>query len=1128
MRLLELQLLAYGPFEGQVIELSRERGVVDVVFGGNEAGKSTSLRALEALFFGMEQTTADAHRHPYGDLRVGGKIEAADGSVLELVRRKARKASLRDASDAVVDEAVMKRLLSGVDRELFRALWGLDHVRLRDGARAIFAGKGGVGETLFEAGLAGAGASRLAQTLQEEAESIWSPRATTRPLAEALRSLAENRRLARRDGTTFEGYKEQVDGIEGAKREKETLEIELRTLDEERRRLDRALRVLRPLRERAALVLERASLGEVPILPIDSTRERQAASAALSESAATLAEIDAKLGALATREVALGPARTLELDPADAIDALSAARGSVRTHRDKADALRVEKAQLAAAIDGGGDDLSDERARRLITAVKRAATARAALVDATAALREAEATRAVAARRVEAASDAPTAPLEQARLEALRAIERREAGRAAKNRARLARSRAEAAFMSLGLFEGTLDELAARRAPAEEEVSEDSRRVERCEEEIRLAERELDRARTKLEDLDREERALLAEGDVPTEADLVSMRAHRDAAIAAAFEAPSERRAALASVAAADACGDRLRRESSRVSRFAIVLAEREAVEQARSQTSRRVDAARLALGAALSTAAARFTSMGVRALEPSSMRDWLRRRAAIVSDATSAAADEAAADGIEESERVARERLARALDASPGATLDALLERTDAAISRAASAARERDRAKEALSDAELAIARLSSVVASRTVDEDAAARASARELSDAGLATTLDEEATLGVVDDRRRARTARAALARIDAELALAKEAEHRLESIVARLEASLGTHGGEDDLLLRAERLGFELRRARERNDAARAIDGERGDLVRRRDDAIATQAKARATLDEHVSRAGVSAVSALEEAERRSERARDLALRIAEVESTLHAAGDGASLEALELEVGRVDEEAVLREREELEERREDVTRRRDEAFHREVASRMGLDRFEESNAADHAARAEIVRARARSLAARYVRLRLSSLVLEREMETYRRAFQDPLLSRASELFATLTRGTFEALVVRLDDKDRPELACVRSGREIGVEGLSDGTRDQLYLALRLATIERHAKHADPLPLVLDDVLVHFDDERSGTALELFAEIARTVQVLLFTHHERVAEIARDRLGARAHVVALDR
>jgi uncharacterized protein YhaN len=86
-----------------------------------------------------------------------------------------------------------------------------------------------------------------------------------------------------------------------------------------------------------------------------------------------------------------------------------------------------------------------------------------------------------------------------------------------------------------------------------------------------------------------------------------------------------------------------------------------------------------------------------------------------------------------------------------------------------------------------------------------------------------------------------------------------------------------------------------------------------------------------------------------------------------------------------------------------------------------------------------------------------------------------------------------------------------------------VEGLSDGTRDQLYLALRLATIERFAVHAEPLPLVLDDAFVHFDDARARAALTALADLAPRAQVLFFTHHERLVAIAEDALGARCTV-----
>jgi uncharacterized protein YhaN len=73
--------------------------------------------------------------------------------------------------------------------------------------------------------------------------------------------------------------------------------------------------------------------------------------------------------------------------------------------------------------------------------------------------------------------------------------------------------------------------------------------------------------------------------------------------------------------------------------------------------------------------------------------------------------------------------------------------------------------------------------------------------------------------------------------------------------------------------------------------------------------------------------------------------------------------------------------------------------------------------------------------------------------------------------------------------------------------------MSDGTRDQLYLAFRIASIERHAQAAEPLPFIADDLLVHFDDDRGAAALNLLAELGKSTQVLLFTHHRSMKAAA---------------
>ncbi|MFZ6770612.1 ATP-binding protein [Undibacterium sp. Di26W] len=101
-----------------------------------------------------------------------------------------------------------------------------------------------------------------------------------------------------------------------------------------------------------------------------------------------------------------------------------------------------------------------------------------------------------------------------------------------------------------------------------------------------------------------------------------------------------------------------------------------------------------------------------------------------------------------------------------------------------------------------------------------------------------------------------------------------------------------------------------------------------------------------------------------------------------------------------------------------------------------------------------------------------------------------------------------------------DDNDvNPVLLAVRTdGIRISVDAMSEGTRDQLYLALRLAALQIQREAGVDMPVVLDDVLMTSDDNRAALVLKALADFAKNGQVLVFTHHEHILEIARDKVG----------
>src|SRR5690606_8954358 len=145
----------------------------------------------------------------------------------------------------------------------------------------------------------------------------------------------------------------------------------------------------------------------------------------------------------------------------------------------------------------------------------------------------------------------------------------------------------------------------------------------------------------------------------------------------------------------------------------------------------------------------------------------------------------------------------------------------------------------------------------------------------------------------------------------------------------------------------------------------------------------------------------------------------------------------------------------------------------------------------------------------------YMRLRVARAILEKEIERYREANQGPVLGRARELFPRLTLGAYSGLVVGYGADDAPLLMCTTAdGREVPVEGLSDGTRDQLYLSRSIATLALYVRTNGKMPWVLDDVLVHFDDARAAAALDVLSQFARETQVLFFPHHARTVELAK--------------
>ncbi|MCS7306106.1 MAG: AAA family ATPase [Thermoguttaceae bacterium] len=141
-------------------------------------------------------------------------------------------------------------------------------------------------------------------------------------------------------------------------------------------------------------------------------------------------------------------------------------------------------------------------------------------------------------------------------------------------------------------------------------------------------------------------------------------------------------------------------------------------------------------------------------------------------------------------------------------------------------------------------------------------------------------------------------------------------------------------------------------------------------------------------------------------------------------------------------------------------------------------------------------------------------LALTSRLLDELRRRYERQYQPETLLEASEYFCRMSSGRYRRVWRPLDKEEL--WVDLAEGQSLPVERLSQGTRELLYLSLRLALVAAYARRGIRLPMILDDVLVNFDTNRAKATAELLREFAlQGHQILLFTCHEHLQRLFQE-------------
>lgn len=1188
MRLDRLDLSAYGRWDGRSLTFA-PGARLHVVYGPNESGKSTTLSAVLDLLYGFK-----AKDHPYTFRHpqplLGGRVSRDDGAALDFVRRRAGRGAegllTPDQKSALPDDALAP-FLSGVGKDEFERLHALDWKRLESGGREMMNPDGDVGRKLFAAGAGLEELHRLERAFAAAVDRIGEQVGQRGQKTQILKATAQDYDKADRDlkaaGLKTADLARARTRLEEAANRAAVARRAVETLKEEEARLARVQRV-RPLL--AELDRLRGGLppgAATPDLP-DALTERWAAAlrdAELADAAALRAvrAVEDAAEDLAAAPSA-GPFAALESDVA----ALTAQLGKYQKAGEDlprceaerrvkletaADALR--RLGVAAAPEDAenhapraGDrsaarDLAGRRrdaAQAAAAAVKAADKARRDLADADAALAALGpvvdgARAAVPAEQATALADAP------ARLEAARAAaaaaerdvaaattaltalgrwsgNRAEGGRAEGGRGGGGGDWAEPAIpaapdaATIKAFEDAAADLRARETAA-------SRRRNELEEEMIAA--------------DAAVAAAQAVGVPPTRREIDDARLRRDEGLAllvAALRGAADpaavdawtgggdlAAAAAAAVRDADRLADRRTEEAQRAQayetalerRLAVVARLERAAREAQAQADERtrlIDDWRAAWGP-------------VKAGSAADMRDWLAARRAALDAARKL--DDASAALVPAEARCKRwAALWRAAAGALGLTDDdgnddpAVLA---ALTQRRLNALAAENRQREALTRNRQ---RAADALAAATRDmEDSAAQEAAlaerwRDLSprlgqapdfaDGALETVLDLWEAVEAASRERRDLERR--IAGMGRDRAAFEEAAEALRRTLAERGVPLPADAAAAPAVLHAG-LAEDQRRI--------AVQAEkRRSLEKRREEAAAAE---RVRREAHAATAALRAAHGLSPDD-------DVPKLCAAAATSrrLTSAGDGRDEATLRDEAARIDADAAGARLATLAAEQIQAQAALDAALTERADAAAAWDRLQREAGAEAAARRRADAARrAGAAAAELLQIKAAQFLLRRAVERFREANQDPLLSRASAMFAAVVgsgaaTGAADDPIVglesRIGDDGRPVLSAVRrGGATVGVDGLSEGTAHQLFLALRLAALERRAAQGRPLPFIVDDVFQTSDDARTAAALGLLAELGRSCQVIVFTHHRAVVDAARRVVASPAFVDVVD-
>lgn len=1133
MRIERLDLIAYGVFDDHSLDLKGPG--VHLVHGPNEAGKSTTLSALDQLLYGMDHNARYAFRHG-NRTRLGARLSAAGGVALEIIRQKKRKNALVDADGTPLTEEALVPFLGGVDRRTFTTEIALNSKELRRGGELLASGEGDMAQ-LLAAARSGLRLNAALKKIEERQRVLYLKTGKNPRINDGLGRLKAVRQELRDATLRPEQYRNAEQAVAEAEQRLKAVTAELK--GKKRLRHDKwQLREKLPALARYHALEQQTEeiRAQGPAAPDDireelpglirrqgereavRSRDRKVAERVeeqLTEAGKddSLLRYDAVIEQL-TRDVTaiLDVARQREELSDEAARTRARAEARLRTVHPHATLADEKLYRVSPALLKQGQELRDEgrkcrddlnRARDEVERWQEKCEQAGKNLSALPALEDVSQLR-------NAHSVVPADLL--TKLADTKTREKK-LGR----RFRQARNRLDFPEMEPA-------EVLNLRLPEREQVTEAENAFRRLDQREHEHTAELDRERRQLAAHRRELARLVSDDAPPTHEEVRALRARRDELLAEFLDDPSGDTPLQEAVKRADDTVDLMLRHVEQVNRRANLEREIADLEAVIPDHQAAVEAVLAERETARQSWEELWEAWPATTPESAQASGVLVDFDKLKSDAQEL--QDVRIDLGEQREHlhahIARlQRLLRLDDDDPqitvgtahaSARLAEMMEMAGGRLREHETVATDLAAAQRDLATAESELAEAESTA---TRAQEAVAvhhEGGQRFLDGAGLPADRDLDTALADLES----------LLAVAADVGSAAEAERivtksgqRMSEFSRLMEDTLRACGrsvpaSTSGWQQAVDTLARDLQEQREDAQLREGLLKNKSELAATVAEADAELAGLRSRLEGFYTRVGVSSLAELEAAAARATELREKYTAIDNLRQTLP---EGQELALIRRQAEQTSAQELDAELTDLDEEIHGLETSQADWLERRTERRQVLEGLDGSgDAASAAADVAQICAELAEDAEEYLRLETARITILACMEEYRTSDQEPVLTRASEVFRELSRGRYVAL--ELSDEERPSIRAKSSaGTLLAPQDLSEGTTDQLYLALRLATLERHAVAGSALPIAVDDIFMTFDEQRTEAALRVLDGMADRFQVIVFTHHEYVIRSA---------------